>query len=92
MEQKRSSAKKSPRRLQFVVEIDQPEDATITDVHNYIDDAVGTWCGQLRPPEALGDDDPGDPLWNVGKTVRVNRLTLFRLHTIYSNFSSRGHK
>jgi hypothetical protein len=62
------------RRLEFVVSIEQPEDATIGDLKDYIEDAASTWCGQYRPPGADGADDPGHPLWGIGKTVKVKRL------------------
>jgi hypothetical protein len=56
------------KRLEFVVEIDQPEGATVADVHAYIEQAVIAWSGSLRPP---GEDDPGDPCWGIGSTAIV---------------------
>ena len=62
------------QRLTFSVEIDWPSGVTPEYVRQYVEDAVGTWCGTLRPPRAWGDDDPGDPLWGVGRTVKVKRI------------------
>lgn len=64
---------KRSKRIGFLVEFDQPEGANISDCRAYILDAVSTWRGSLRPPGGYGDDDPGDPLFNLdGDTVRVN--------------------
>ena len=63
------------KRLEFIVSIDKPRGATVGDVKSYVENAVASWCGQFRPPGAHGEDDPGDPLWGVGKTVEVKRLT-----------------
>lgn len=59
---------------QFVVTITQLEHATVADVRAYIEDAVGSWCGSLRPPGVFDEADPGDPLWRIVKTVKVARL------------------
>lgn len=39
---------------------------------SYVEDAVTTWCGSLRPPGAYSEADPGDPLFDLDTTtVRV---------------------
>jgi hypothetical protein len=63
------------KRLEFIVSIEQPEGASITEVKNYISEAVSTWSGSLRPPGAYGQHDPGDPLWGTGKTTKVRPYT-----------------
>lgn len=61
------------KRLKFVVEIDQPEGATVANVRWYIDDAVGSWCDQLGPD---------DPLRDVVRTAKVTRLTETKLRRL----------
>jgi hypothetical protein len=73
------------KRVEFVVSIEQPEGASVADLKAYVKDAVGSWCGQFRPPGADGDrDDPGDSLWGIGQTVKVKRLTRSELRALAS--------
>ncbi len=48
--------------VDFKVRILVPAEATIDDARTYIEDAVYSWCGSLRPPGAYGPDDNGDPM------------------------------
>lgn len=61
--------------IQLVVSFVRPKGATIEEMIAYVDDAVSTWTGQCRPPCALSDDDPGDPMFGLDQnTVKVRRL------------------
>lgn len=45
-------------KKKFIVEIDLPEDVTITEMKNYIYDSVATMCGSLHPlDDSLFDID-----------------------------------
>lgn len=66
---------KKAKKLQFLVEIAQPEGASVADVKAYVEDAVSTWCGSLCPPGGYDECDPGDPLWGIGRTVKVKRFS-----------------
>lgn len=59
-------------RRAFVVSLEMPEGATVTEVREYIRDSVASCKGGLRPPGGLGPDDPGDPLFELdGESVKV---------------------
>lgn len=52
-------------RKRFVVELEIPKEATYTEALVYIEDAVASWRGCLRP-EGGGEGDPsieGNPMW-----------------------------
>lgn len=62
----------------FAVEMTVPDWATEAETRAFVEDAVATWPGQCRPPGAHGDDDPGDPMWelevvSVKNTARQKR-------------------
>lgn len=58
----------------FTVTMKQPRGATLTDIRQYIDEAVTKWRGSLRPPGAYDNEDPGDPMFGLDTdTVRVSR-------------------
>jgi hypothetical protein len=40
-----------------------PDEATEKEIADYVEEALGVWGGQRRPPGAYSDDDPGDPLF-----------------------------
>lgn len=62
--------------VRVVIELEKPEDASFEDVADYVEDAVTTMKGCLRPPRAYGPDDDGDPMFELnGKTVHVIRVT-----------------
>lgn len=65
-----------PRRLTFLVSFIQPELASIRDCREYVDEAVASMKGSRRPPGAYGEDDYGDPMWELDPdTVKVSRHT-----------------
>jgi hypothetical protein len=56
----------------FRVRLAMPPDAEVTDVVDYINSAVQSWRGQLRPPGGYCESDPGDPMWELDvETVTV---------------------
>ncbi len=55
-------------RRKFLVELEVPEGAKVTDCATYIREAVATWAGSLRPPCSYDDNDPGDPMFNLDRT------------------------
>lgn len=62
------------RRVVFKVTLTVPEGATIADAKDYINEAVGTWYGCLRPAGAYGGHDPGDPMRYLDpNSVRVTK-------------------
>jgi hypothetical protein len=62
-------------KVSFVVSLDVPEGSSVTDVKDYIEDAVRTWCGSLRSAGGYGEDDPGDPMFYLDKdSVKVRRM------------------
>jgi len=66
-------SKDKPDTLAFVVLLDRPKGASVSDLKAYILDAVATWDGQLRPPGGYDPEDPGDPLWGVGDSAKIFR-------------------
>lgn len=50
----------------FAVEVSVPEEATEAETKEFVLEAVSAWPGQCRPPGAYGDDDPGDPMRDLG--------------------------
>lgn len=67
-------ANKSRKQVSFVVTLDIPDGATITDTKQYILDAVRDYKGCYRPPGSFSEDDPGDALFSLNdKTVKVSR-------------------
>ena len=66
---------KQGRRITFAVSLVLPSGARVAAMREYIEEAVATWHGQLRPPGAHDDLDPGDPLFNLdADSVRVTHL------------------
>lgn len=64
-----------PRIVKFRVEFPLPPGATIPEAQAYVEEAVSTWRGSLRPPGSYEPDDEGDPMYGLdGDTVRVTRL------------------
>lgn len=62
------------RKISFLVEFTRPKGATVDECRTYIDEAVTTWRGQLRPVGGLSDEDPGDPMWSLEPdTVKVRQ-------------------
>ncbi len=56
----------------FIVELDIPDDVSFIRMKDYIQEAVATWKGQLRPPGSLDSMDAGDPLFLLdGDSVKV---------------------
>jgi hypothetical protein len=49
----------------FKVRMAIPDGASIATAKEYIQEAVSTWHGSLRPPGAYGDYDDGDPMWEL---------------------------
>lgn len=67
--------KKATFRITFAVSLVLPPGARAAAAREYIEDAVASWRGQLRPPGGYDDNDPGDQLFNLDTdTIRVTRL------------------
>jgi hypothetical protein len=63
------------RWVDFRVRMLVPAEATIEDARSYIEGAVYTWRGLLRPPGAHGPDDDGDPMhYFDSDKLKVTRL------------------
>jgi hypothetical protein len=52
--------------------------ATEEELAAYIEDAVTSWGGSLRPPGGYGDDDTGDPMFGNVDAVHVKTVTRVR--------------
>lgn len=65
------AAKPAPEWARIVVRLPVVEGTTKTMLKDYVADAVGSWCGALRPPGGEDEDDPGDPLWGIGEHAKV---------------------
>jgi hypothetical protein len=62
-------------KVSFKVSFELPENATINDAYHYVEDSVASWHGSLRPAESYGDNDPGDPMFNLNSdTVTVEKV------------------
>lgn len=66
------------RTWRMTVELCAPDEAKRDDVKSYVEDAVASMCGSLRPPGADGNlNDPGDPMWGLDQeSVRAIGLRL----------------
>lgn len=59
-------------RVSFCVTFRLPRDCSIRRARDYVEEAVAGWRGGLRPPGSYGEDDNGDPIFNLDPaTVRV---------------------
>ena len=68
---------RKPRLVEFKVSFVLPEDATVAEARDYVEDAVSTLHGSLKPITAaeLPDLSDYDPMSELdGDTVRVTRL------------------
>ncbi len=62
-------------RYSFTVSFEMPEYTPKSLCREYIKDAVASWRGQLQPPCAYNDLDPGDPMWYLDpNSVRVGHV------------------
>ena len=64
-------------KRQFIVEVEMPEDVTITEMSNYIHGAVGCECGSLHPDNPLFDLDRD--------SIKVQHLTRTRWKRLFKN-------
>jgi hypothetical protein len=61
-----------PRRVTLIVSFDLPEGATVAAAVGYVEDAVASHAGSLRPPGSYGETDEGDPFFGLDRdSVRV---------------------
>ena len=61
-------------KKKFSVEVVIPEGASVAEMKSYIEDAVTSWAGSLRPAGGFGQHDPGDPLFYLDRSkVKVTR-------------------
>lgn len=72
---------KNSRVKEFVVRLELPAGAIVTDVQNYIDDAVCGWKGQFHPDDPLFSLDRDDV--RVGRPHKKKLYRgIFKGHTI----------
>ena len=61
----------------YRVTLQLPTGANRHDAKQYVLDAVRTWSGSLHPPFAYGEDDEGDPMFNLDRDkVRVTLIAV----------------
>lgn len=73
-------------RIRLSISFEIPEGADREDCLAYAVEAVGCYVGSKRPPGAYGNDDPGDPMFELDRssirgsfaTTRQNRRTIVR--------------
>lgn len=69
-------------RVHFDVSLERPPNVTNAMLRAYVKDAVGSWCGSFMPPGVDEEAPDGDPLWNIGTTVKVSHLAIsYQEHT-----------
>jgi hypothetical protein len=62
-------------RVYFTVSFEKPPRAKLSDMKEYIADAVKAWRGQLYPGGIEGYPEEPDAMWELNEeTVRVVRL------------------
>lgn len=74
-------------RIRLAISFDIPSGATREECLAYAVDAIQTMKGALRPAGAHGDDDEGDPMFNLDSgtvrgsfaTTKGNRRHIVRL-------------
>lgn len=63
------------KKVCFKVCLQRPEGATREDVRSYIEDAICSWAGSLKPPDLDPEDPDGDPMFNLDRdSVTVGKL------------------
>lgn len=78
-------------RIKILIDLEMPPDADADDVLAYVGEAVGTWRGQLRPPGGYGDDDQGDPMWDLkSDTITVALVTKQIVDELALDYGKRG--
>jgi hypothetical protein len=59
------------RKIEIWAEV--PRGVSYAELAQYVEEALGIWGGQRRPPGSLSDDDPGDPLFG---SIKVNQILI----------------
>lgn len=60
-------------RRRIVISADVPAGVSDDDLAEYVNEALDTWGGSLRPPGSYDQDDPGHPLFGG---VEVRSVTI----------------
>jgi len=50
-------------RRKIIIVADCPDETSREEIAQFVQEAVSIWGGQRRPPGALNEYDPGDPLF-----------------------------
>ena len=67
------------RQVAFVVRFELPDGAGLNDAKQYVEDAVHSWAGSLRPPGSYNESDEGDPMFGLNRaSVGVETLRIRR--------------
>ena len=64
--------------MRYVIELGLPHGATPSNMDAYVLDALCTWKGSLQPPNAYGDGDPGDPMFNLDSSSVKIKMRVIR--------------
>ncbi len=63
------------KRMEFKVSLIPPDGAKGRDVREYIEDAIASMKGCLKPPGVDEKDPDGNPMFNLdGDSVKVTRI------------------
>jgi hypothetical protein len=66
---------KMSKRESYLVTLERPDGVSVAEMKQYIVDSVGSWRGSFRPPGGMGEDDPGDLLFNLdAKSISVAKM------------------
>ena len=67
---------KKPKRVEFLVSFDLPPGCSVAEAQDYVADWVATGKGTLRPPGVYGEEDPGDPMFQLDRdSVKVKQAS-----------------
>jgi hypothetical protein len=63
-------------RVTFKVSFDLPDGASVALARDYLNEAVATWHGSLRPPGGYHENDPGDPFFLFDRhSIKITQVS-----------------
>lgn len=66
------------RKVRFKVEFDLPGDARISEAREYVEAAIHSYAGGLKPPGADESDPRGNPMFDLDRTtIRITKMNRF---------------
>ncbi len=69
------STEMRPRMIAFLVSFRCPEGASARECRAYVEEAIKTQRGSLRPPGSHDEADDGDPMWSLDEaSVKIRKF------------------